>query len=199
MQQRHKQRLIGAIVVAALAIIFLPMVLRGPVENRTLSVPAEIPPRPDAQTASPGRPAADGRPPPALDRIPVPTIASDSDTDDVEPEAEAEPPAREAPAEPPATAAESRDEERPQEPASRSVVEGYAVQVGSFSRRDNAMALRDQLRDKGFPAFVDEAQREQGAIYRLRVGPVMNREEGRELAQRLQQEENLDGLVVSHP
>ncbi len=197
MQQRHKQRLIGAIVVAALAIIFLPMLLRGPVENRTLSVPAEIPPRPDSQATAPARSSPDsGRPPAALDRIPVQQPEQDSAAG-ARPHEEVPP--REAPEPAPADerAAETAEPDR-EEPASP-VVEGYAVQVGSFSRRDNAFALRDKLREKGYSAFVDEAQREQGAIYRLRVGPVMDRDEGRELARRLQQEENLDGLVVSHP
>ncbi|MCC5857064.1 MAG: SPOR domain-containing protein [Ectothiorhodospiraceae bacterium] len=191
MEQRHKQRLVGAIVLIALAVIFLPMILRGPVEDRTLSVPAQIPPRPDAPLS--GEPV---QPPPAaeapaLDRVPLqaPAVA----------EPDEEPPPDTAMQEPDAVS-EGAGTPGAVDPDSRAAsVEGFAVQVGSFSRRDNAMALRDRLRERGYSAFVDEVRRDAGALYRLRVGPVMDRDEARELAQRLQRDEELEGLVVSHP
>jgi DedD protein len=197
MEQRHKQRLVGAIVIIALAVIFLPMILRGPVEDRTLSVPAQIPPRPEAPLSGEAVEPAPRAETPALDPVPLQRNAVDelateewsADEEQATPEPE-----------PPPARIDQETSERAAPPDTRAAsVEGFAVQVGSFSRRDNAMGLRDQLRAKGYSAFVDEVARERGALYRLRVGPVMKRDEARELARRLQNDENLEGLVVSHP
>lgn len=57
MEQRLKQRLIGAVVLVALAVIFVPLVLQGPVERPPTDVPIEIPPKPAVNV--PQRPAAD--------------------------------------------------------------------------------------------------------------------------------------------
>ena len=39
MQQRLKQRLVGAVVLVALAVIFIPMLLQGPLEREATSIP----------------------------------------------------------------------------------------------------------------------------------------------------------------
>ncbi len=195
MEQRHKQRLVGAIVLIALAVIFLPMILRGPVEDRTLSVPAQIPPRPDAPLSGEPVEPAPAAEAPALDRVPLqaPTVAEPTEDPPLDT-------AMRAPESQPDAVSEGAGTPGAVDPDSRAAsVEGFAVQVGSFSRRDNAMTLRDQLRDRGYSTFVDEVRRDTGALYRLRVGPVMDRAEARELAQRLQRDEGLEGLVVSHP
>lgn len=50
MQQGLKQRLVGALVILALVVIFLPMLLQGPVERTRVDVPIQVPPEPDAPT-----------------------------------------------------------------------------------------------------------------------------------------------------
>ena len=195
MQQRHKQRLVGAIVIFALAVIFLPMILRGPVEDRSFGMPAQIPPRPDAPLSGEAVEPAPLADEPTLDRIPV-EAAGSGDHHPEESEFADAAPMTESPADAKSDVA-SRPPSEPESQAAR--VEGFAVQVGSFSRRDNAVGLRDQLRERGYSAFVDEVSRDQGRLYRLRVGPVMNRDEARDLAERLQRDESLDGMVVSHP
>lgn len=187
MQQRHKQRLVGAVVIVSLAVIFLPMLLRGPVEQRRFDVPAEMPPRPEARTTTRPAPVPGEPPPPVLERIPVRAPDSEETTP-----AEAEVPAvPEVPDPVPA-------EEAPT--GAQSDNRGYAVQVGSFRNRDNAVALRDRLREAGYPAYVEESRAgESATVFRLRVGPTSDREESRALAARLADEENLEGIVVSNP
>ncbi|MFW6182055.1 MAG: SPOR domain-containing protein, partial [Spirochaetota bacterium] len=53
----------------------------------------------------------------------------------------------------------------------------FAVQVGSFERRENAEALAGRLKAAGFPAFVTEAAVEGRAFFRVRVGGYETREE----------------------
>lgn len=85
----------------------------------------------------------------------------------------------------------------PQEPAER---EGsHAVQVGAFGSEDNAMALRDRIREAGFPAYVELYSGGAQTVYRVRVGPAVDRRSAEGLAQRLGAEMGIDGQVVSHP
>ena len=202
MQQRHKQRLVGAVVVVALAVIFLPMLLRGPVEHRSLDVPVDVPPRPAAEAGSRPAPQPGDTPPPALERIPLPDVApEDAPSDPGEGElADAvapDPPPAEAAGEAEDTAPEAEEAAPAGAPSDRS---GFAVQVGSFRSRDNALALRDDLRERGFSAYVDESDAGEGAtVYRLRVGPVGDREEARGLAARIEDEAGIEGIVVASP
>lgn len=210
MQQRHKQRIIGAVVIIALTVIFLPMLLQGPVEHRGLDVPMEIPPRPEAPLSRQSASRQVAEPMPALDRVPLRAARSDASAGD-SPSA----PAREAPAavpepqelpvpQPDAAVAEPEPKPEPtppQEPSApvNSELAAFAVQVGSFRSQDNAVSLRNRLREQGFSAFVEEFSVNGSAIYRLRVGPVIERSEAETLMRRLKQDAQLEGLVMSHP
>ncbi|MDX1569263.1 MAG: SPOR domain-containing protein [Xanthomonadales bacterium] len=76
---------------------------------------------------------------------------------------------------------------------------GWMVQVGSFSEQDNAEALRDELREAGFVAHSDRIDVDGVVRYRVRVGPEIRRADAEALQDRLRQDMNLNGLVVSHP
>lgn len=62
----------------------------------------------------------------------------------------------------------------------------YSVQVGSFLREQNALALRDDLNRLGFDAFV--IKEPYGRMYRVRVGKLSTRETALELETRLKKE-----------
>jgi len=74
----------------------------------------------------------------------------------------------------------------------------WAVQVGSFTRAANADALVARLRQAGFPAYVARIDRPQGPLYRVRVGPLLRKDEAEALARRLAARFGLKGFVVSH-
>ncbi len=65
--------------------------------------------------------------------------------------------------------------------------EAWAVQMGSFSSRDNAVALRDRLRADGYDALLSSIKRASTKMTRVAVGPMVERDN----AVRLQEE--LDG------
>ncbi len=75
----------------------------------------------------------------------------------------------------------------------------WTVQVGSFAQADNAAKLEARLRDAGFPAFVDTVSSSKGIRYRVRVGPVLDKDEAVKLAERIHERMGLKGFVVSHP
>lgn len=100
-----------------------------------------------------------------------------------------------------ASTAPARSEPRPAAapapaaPAATSV--GFAVQMGAFSREADALALRDKLRAAGFSALVQPVRTDKGTLNRVRVGPVVSREEAVQLKARLARFG--EGNVVSHP
>lgn len=67
---------------------------------------------------------------------------------------------------------------------------GFAVQVGSFSDRNRAVVLKDKLQSAGYPAFIESS--DDGAMHRVKTGPVGSRDEGASLLKLMQQ----DGLVA---
>lgn len=216
MEQHHKQRLIGAVVVVALAVIFLPMLLQGPVDRGTTDMAMDIPPRP-AVEQGPGdadQPAVGGddAPPqdePAetasqLEAVPLPQSDRADAAEDVEP-GDAPPPEPDTVPQQD-TARDDAPEDVAEAPRDDTEADegdelaSWAVQVGSFSRESNALGLREKLREQGFSAYVDRIERDgQGPVYRLRVGPVVEREEAETLLDELHEDADLDGLVVSHP
>ncbi len=76
---------------------------------------------------------------------------------------------------------------------------GYAVQVGSFASRNNAIRLLDQLSDQGYDAFIHEDAAGSRTIWRVRVGPLGSRDEAQVRLADLIERAGMDGLVVSHP
>jgi len=84
---------------------------------------------------------------------------------------------------------------RPQVP----LPSAWAVQVGSFSQVDNARKLEVKLRDAGFAAFVEAVANPGGTLYRVRVGPLLDKSEAAALADRIKEKTGMEGLVVPHP
>jgi cell division septation protein DedD len=76
---------------------------------------------------------------------------------------------------------------------------GFAVQVGSFASRDNALRLLEQLGNRGHEAFIHQDRAGSRTIWRVRVGPLGTRDEAAARLERLTEDDGIDGLVVSHP
>lgn len=83
--------------------------------------------------------------------------------------------------------------------ASGSKMKAWAVQLGSFSKRGNAVALRDRLQAGGYPAFVKPTTENDGGFTRVFVGPQSSKEQARQLSRTLGEETRLKGLIVPYP
>lgn len=217
-----KQRVIGAVVLVALAVIFVPMLLEQP-EDELGPVGSNLPDKPDqivrdrveplilpeppeesepaqvvldapaADTAAPGEaaPVPDPQAPPAasapVEPAPAPTPAVP--TTPAEPVA---PPAAATPAPAPAPAVQPQT--TPAKPLS-----GWVVQLASLASKDNALALQERLRGLGYTAFVEEVKTAQGVLFRVRVGPELERANAENLRDRLDQQVQLKGIVTRYP
>lgn len=197
MEQRLKQRLIGAVVLVALAVIFVPMLLQGPVERHPTDIPIEIPPKPVVNATPPTpaaeRPVAPVASAPFTPSQPADTAASSAPA--LQPE-QAEPAVADVPA---PTAPVSAQEPLSTTSRTPSDLAAWAVQVGSFGTESNARGLRDSLRKKGYAAFVESIKTDGNTFYRVRVGPTAQREEAERLQAALAKKESMKGLVVPHP
>lgn len=193
MDENHlKQRIVGAIVLVALAVIFIPMFLSGDRDGDMPILDSNIPSKPEnveqlkTLELSPDRPVPEMKTP---DRTPVdehpPQAESEAAPDKTAPAATEDTAATDSSVTPPTS--ESRDSK------------AWAVQVGSFSKQSNALGLRDKLRDKGYRAFVEQVSTDKGEVYRVRVGPEVHRSQAEELKKELQEKLKLNGLVVAHP
>lgn len=187
-----KQRLVGAAVLIALAVVIIPMLLDGSGRD----VIRDIPPAPRPSTPLGQDAGVDEHvplPPPedggqvVTDEGPVPHAQAGDGAD--EPESAPEPGGASAP-------------ERPApEPAPAAAPEAWVIQVGSFSEQDKAMALRDRLRAADFKAFVERFQGGAGkSMFRVRVGPELTREAAEALDVKLRKVKGVEGTyVTSHP
>lgn len=76
---------------------------------------------------------------------------------------------------------------------------GWAVQIGAYSSRDDAIKLRDQLRAGGFDGFVDDVMSDGKKLWRVRVGPQTQRDDAVAVAMQVKKKMKLPVAVVSVP
>lgn len=193
MNEKLKQRLVGAIVLVSLAVIFIPMLLDGGERSSMPMFGSNIPDKPDYAFE-----------PLDIPLQPVPPIAEERPVLIDKPEPSPEPESRaEAPVDVPKAAEapkpESKPEPEPEEatPSSEHAT-AWVVQVGSFSNSENALSLRNKLRSNGFTAFVEKLKKGSSTIYRVRIGPELKRKNAEAALRRLEQKLKLKGIVMGY-
>ena len=73
----------------------------------------------------------------------------------------------------------------------------WVVQVGSFSSAANADNLVAKLRLEGYSAYREQVRSAGSTIYRVRVGPYVDRDEAIRADSRINDSLSLDGVVMS--
>ena len=191
-ENRIKQRIIGAIVLVSLAVIFIPMILSGGREQTMPLFGSPIPPKP-ANIANIKVLEFENTPKPPEPRSVIRTpVDQHSKAKDEPVEAPIEVSGQ--PAEKPETKLEVKQPSKEAKP-----LKAWAVQVGSFSKSSNALNLKDKLLKKGYRAFVERVITHNKTSYRVRVGPEVRRENAIKLQKQIEQKMNIKGLVVTHP
>lgn len=184
---RLKQRLVGAVVLVALAVIFIPMLLSGGREMEMPVFGSNVPERTaeitniqhieiESKQAVP-HPVNPKRIPIA-EGMPEPKVVKEKSTSTL------------------VEAITSLTKEEKKPAATKNV---WAVQVGSFAKKSNALGLKEKLRKKKIHAFVERIMKNNKAVYRVRVGPEITRSKAILLKKKLKNDFKLDGLVVKHP
>jgi len=207
-----KQRLTGAVVLVALAVIFIPMLLPGEGNPGGSIEGSNIPPEPDFRfppvPVAPVAPLEEAVPAVPLgdDDVAVAPAVPDkpASVEKMESKPRTKPPVKtivKAPATLPAKPVASSVSVAKTIPARSAEpgVRAWVVQVGSFSAPGNARALRDKLRKQGHASFVESVKGASGRVYRVRVGPELTRSAADKLRQRLAKKSGLEGLVQAYP
>jgi len=173
-----KERLAGAVIVVALAVIVLPALFDGEGYREFSQVRIEAPEKPAIvfgqhfPALEQERGEAGGTTGTAVRRAPV-----------KEPLRAAPPVVRDKAARAPGSAGRAR----------------WVVQAGVFSVRENADSLRATLSKAGFaPVFFKEAQDRRGApVYFVRIGPHKNRGAAEQIVRDLKKKHGITALVRS--
>jgi DedD protein len=194
-----KQRLVGASVLIALAVVVLPMLLGGrPDGDAQQSQKIELPPPPSELDFETRRyPIGKPDPKPQADRSEA--VTKPLPSPGPPPEASAE----SVPASPPDTMVEIETiPDRVELPVVEIVEEPpvevleletqpedtgrYIVQVASFGAVNNAKRLSEALRSYGYTVTVDTIKSDVGTLHRVRVGPYGSESEANGVVSRLQ-------------
>ena len=73
----------------------------------------------------------------------------------------------------------------------------WVVQVGSFAESSNVERLVGQLREQGMSAYSETVTTSSSSIFRVRIGPFLERDEAARIKQRLFEKFSIDGVVMS--
>lgn len=63
----------------------------------------------------------------------------------------------------------------------------WYLNAGSFAQKVNALSLQDNLKQQGFPASVKEVAGEKGVVYKVRIGPMLDRAKAQAVKNKLTQ------------
>ena len=198
MERALKERIIGAIVLVIFVVLVVPIFLDGPPEDgEIVSERVLLPGQKDQNNKTV-----------VLERgrsEPIP-VASEPGSDTEKPEqSPAEPEVTQPTPEPIPQQEIAREEQDPApqprtEPAkpAASSTGMWAVQLGSYSNKENAEKLAADLRKQGYAAFLSQWQTSAGELHRVRIGPQKDRASAEAMAARLLKA-NRKGQVVPHP
>ncbi|MGI9227887.1 MAG: SPOR domain-containing protein [Gammaproteobacteria bacterium] len=196
METTLKQRLIGAAVIIALAVIFVPMILDGSGQQESVAINMEAPPKPKFTFES------DLPDPKKLDELPP--IEKKADTTQ---SSEKESVATEA------TPTPKKEASVTEEGTQSVVVEAtanhikpnpalsaWAVQVAAFGEKDKALALQEKLLAGNYQAFTEKSANGNKVLYRVKVGPELKRDNAEKLRDKIEKEHGFSGsFVTNHP
>ncbi len=166
---KTRQRLWGAAVLIAMAVIFLPLLLDGAgseSQYRRVERLREEPPRVVRD---------DGQLEPAPQIATISTVVKDATVEE----------------------AEQSPEPVIGSAVSVGVLTAWVVQAGSFGDEQNAIAVRDRLRRAGHPSFINASDDQ--SLFRVKVGPMTNQDQAKRTRDEIIQLLGRDALVTPYP
>lgn len=191
-KKRARRRLVGAIALALLAVIVLPMVMDQEPKPLTQDIQIRIPNQ-DASAVSTLARSVTGKPAPTpLPAVPKPAEAPPAPPPPaapaVAPVANTQPAAK--PDQQPAAAKQESpksetaaapapsktSEAKPEKPAAPPPIkEQWVVQLGAYQDPANVKSMQNRLKGLGLPSFTEKVETPQGSRTRVRGGPFSSR------------------------
>lgn len=208
METTLKQRLIGAAVIIALAVIFVPMILDGSGRKESVTLNMEVLPEPTFTFES------ELPDPKQLDELPPIEQSNEAETpeeqttdnssgqpsDQDQPPQEDSTPAADNPAEKQVANAAQVVEATENHIETNPALSAWAVQVAAFGEKGKAIALQEKLLASNISAFTEQFGKGNKIVYRVKVGPELKRENAEKLRDKIEKEHGLkDSFVTKHP
>ncbi len=201
-KKRARRRLLGAVVLALLAAVLLPLFLDSEPRKPVQEVQVEIQPREPARVETQAQPEAGAA---AISAAPVaeaPSVKPEAAPAKIDPE----------PAKPDASAAKSPEISAKSKPAAaaakpvtaapKASSEGvsperpFAVQIGAFASDKGAKEQLARARKTGLKAYTERIETSKGMRIRVRVGPFKTREEADKAKVRLKAA-GIDSAIIA--
>lgn len=199
MDEALKKRLIGAVVLLAIAAILWPLVFDS-ADQIKLGEQSKIPPKPEVKRWQPV-----AVPEPDADKVGWPGRQAavndkrDSDTDKEK--------AAATKTQAHARAAEQSEKKKRGEPVAEKTNEAgqeqdmfrpaWVVQVASLSDRNGARQLVEKLRARNYRAYSEVIERSGKRSYRVLIGPKFDKRKAVSIKQEIDKSEKVDSLVLN--
>ncbi|MGI9237787.1 MAG: SPOR domain-containing protein [Woeseiaceae bacterium] len=201
-----KERIIGAAVLVLFVVLVVPIFLDGPPgENEIVSEQVLLPGQESQKTQTVVLERNRTEPVPAANTAVEAAGPAEKPTPEPSKQQPAQktPPVVEKKIEPAPKIAEPKPTPEPEVAVAKVPVASstgmWAVQLGSFSSKENAEKLAADLRKQGYAAFLSQLTTSSGQqLHRVRIGPQKDRESAEAMGNRLRKV-GQDGQVVPHP
>ena len=197
-KKRARRRLVGAIALALLAVIVLPMVMDQEPRPLTQDIQIRIPSQDTSAVSALAR-SVTGKPAPTpLPAVPKPVDTATSAAPVAAPVAAAQPALSPPvapvvkPGKPPVVSAKQdlpksdpaatakppkASEAAPEKPAEQPLnKEQWIVQLGAYQNPANVKSMQNRLKGIGLPSFTEKVDTPQGPRTRVRSGPFPSRD-----------------------
>jgi DedD protein len=191
MDPQLKQRVVGAAVLVAVGVVFIPIFLDETGDDQQPALPIGTETAPPSDFNSRVVPLDDEtmtQVERAMDLSPE-ELAQSQDWGD---KTAVSPESTPTPDESTRTAAVPID-------APRTGVTAWVVQLGSFDVEKNAMGLVERLKQDGYTAFIEPLRDDAKVLYRVRVGPELTKLVAEQIRDKLAQDVDIKGLVMRYP
>ena len=158
-----QQRIVGAIVLVTLGVIFIPALLDGSGYRSRQVQDIEIKDKPEF---------------PALTQKKVKPVSTPLEMNEQE---------------------QAEVQKADPKQVHKKPIRSFALQVGTFSRNENAEKMRDEMREAGYAAFVHKSTSKGKTSYKVRVGPELERSVLEKIKAELKKSKKIDAYIVNHP
>jgi DedD protein len=184
LKKRARRRLVGALALVLLMVIFLPMLLKNPAAPTASDEDVRITLTQESATETASEEFASESLPakPIIETAPVetPVVAEKKQPEDLKIVAKSEP----------------KTSEASESTTNNASVQKFYVQIGVFSEMPNVKQLQSKLTDLGYSSSTEKINTDKGAKIRLRTKTFDNRNEAAIALENIK-DAGLTGMVVS--
>ncbi len=161
MDQELKQRIVGAVVITSLAVIFVPMLFDDPIDQSGEII---------GQLSIPKLPAKTNQ---------IFAVLPKSFTDVI-------------------NLPKPKNIKRLESKNKVNKLQHWFIQVGIFANKDNAIVLKHKIKAQGFPVNIKAIKTDKGAMYRVRVGPELDKKRAEGIKIKIDKLNNIKSILSSN-